>query len=66
MIACDTYLKVVLFGGAQDGDMIKVSSGKETVKVGVNIYADSFFMDKDANSVFFCKKGPGRLRKKVC
>jgi len=60
---CASSLKVILFGGASDGALVDLGCQKEKIPVGINIYADSFFMDKDGYSVYYACAGPGRMKK---
>jgi len=63
MTACQTLLKVVLFGGASDGAIIDLANDQEKIIIGVNTYTDSFLMDKNGHSVYFCSQGEGKLTK---
>lgn len=63
MTACQTLLKIILFGGASDGAILDLENDKEKIIIGVNTYTDSFFMDKDGHSVFYCSSGPGFMKK---
>lgn len=63
MNACETILKICLFGGASDGGIANIENHLEKIVVGENTYSDSFFVDSQGNSIYFCSKGPGRLRR---
>lgn len=62
-VFCATVLKIHLFGGACDGAEIDVENWSEKITIGPNQYADSFYMDKKGCSVYYCARGPGRMRK---
>lgn len=63
MSFCQTLLKISLFGGAADGAIIDLENAKEKIKVGANLYADSFFVNKEGCSIYYCAAGPGALKK---
>ena len=56
-------LRVSLLGGDQDGETITVDSQKEKVQVGESFYSDSFAVDKNGNSIYFCSGGAGKMRR---
>lgn len=63
MVSIGAVLKIILFGGAADGGILSIENHIEKVTVEDNTYADTFVMDNEGRSVFYCAKGPGRMRK---
>lgn len=58
-----TDSRVILFGGPLDGQEADIGGQKEHIKVGGNVYSDSYAIDDNGREVYFCSKGEGKLRR---